>query len=164
MKKNGDYIKSFEANGRSVAASASKKLYDDDVDDDEDDDDDEDATHHGGDDEEKETAIKQRDRSGSFPRKVWAMINAVEKTHPDILRWEKDGEAFYIDKDHAKITQILRKHMKCTFRENKQFWFLPLIHSAQSRVDTSPPHSHTVDRQCSISASPSFFSCFFFRQ
>ena len=54
------------------------------------------------------------EKNTPFPRRVWAMIESVQQRHPDIMRWEKGGKAFYIDKDHSKLNKILKKEIHCT--------------------------------------------------
>ena len=77
------------------------------------------------------------DKNTPFPRRMWAMIESVEHRHPDILRWEKGGKAFYIDKDHPKLNKVLREELQCTSS------FISFLFVAKD--DRPPRHRHPIE-------------------
>ena len=48
--------------------------------------------------------------SYAFPEMVYKMLE--ETKDPDLLHWSKDGQAFYLNQNHARTPQLLFKYFK----------------------------------------------------
>jgi hypothetical protein len=53
------------------------------------------------------SAIEKAGRSTPFPRRLLGMIRREAVSHPAVVRWSRDGCAFFIDDEELFISSIL---------------------------------------------------------